>query len=403
MNIQDILSIQKSQFSSRVFDEVFPLFKNNLSPDSQLFLAVSSGADSMTLACLTVWWRNSQEFPLSSLHILHCNHKIRPESEKESRFIQDFFSWLDVQIFTKPDSIPTDENSLRNWRYESFKNKIFWNPQEKSSAILLLWHNLNDRIETTILNLQRGCSIDGFLNMHSLQQNHPLLWKTPVFRPLLSITKNQILDFISAFSISFFEDSTNSDLSISKRNFIRHEIIAKLAENTKFLNSMKNIYDNLSASSPHSNLNKSGEESSIVQIRKKLWITHNLRSSQIQERENWLKTGRNSRKQLQNYYFFLHNSELFIQQSDEPFFRQKTLPDAVQINELWIYKLGEFTVNVDQNRFLGWTLRFPQKGDRFAGKTRHRRCLNQKIPIFKRNFIPVVYKDDKIIHMRKSL
>ncbi|MDR0608239.1 MAG: hypothetical protein LBG52_08105 [Candidatus Peribacteria bacterium] len=61
------------------------------------------------------------------------------------------------------------------------------------------------------------------------------------------------------------------------------------------------------------------------------------------------------------------------------------------------------TIEVNEERFLGSTLRFPQLGDRFAGKTRNRWCINQKIPLFWRNFIPVAVKDGNILHMRKEV
>jgi hypothetical protein len=48
-------------------------------------------------------------------------------------------------------------------------------------------------------------------------------------------------------------------------------------------------------------------------------------------------------------------------------------------------------------------LRFPKVWDKFKGKTRNQYCSNQKIPVFWRNFIPVVEKDWKIIHSFKDI
>lgn len=63
--------------------------------------------------------------------------------------------------------------------------------------------------------------------MHTFQA-HPLVPKIPVCRPLLTITKPQIIDFCKQFAITFFEDETNADMLTSQRNFLRQEIIGKL-------------------------------------------------------------------------------------------------------------------------------------------------------------------------------
>lgn len=59
-------------------------------------------------------------------------------------------------------------------------------------------------------------------------QKHQLLPGVEVCRPLLTITKGEIIAFCKKYKIRSFEDETNSDISTSQRNFIRHEILEKL-------------------------------------------------------------------------------------------------------------------------------------------------------------------------------
>jgi hypothetical protein len=66
-------------------------------------------------------------------------------------------------------------------------------------------------------------------------------------------------------------------------------------------------------------------------------------------------------------------------------------------------EIAGIAVDVREKRLIGAKLRFPRSGDRFAGKTRNRRCLNQKIPVFWRNFIPLAIKEGNVIHMRKEV
>lgn len=58
-------------------------------------------------------------------------------------------------------------------------------------------------------------------------QPHPLL-SFPVCRPLITITKSQIIAFCESFGVKYFLDETNANPAISQRNYLRHEIIEKL-------------------------------------------------------------------------------------------------------------------------------------------------------------------------------
>jgi tRNA(Ile)-lysidine synthase TilS/MesJ len=96
-----------------------------------------------------------KKYPLINLNIIHCNHKIRKQSEQESKFIQEFFKALPVQIFSKPASIKTTEDSLRKRRYQVFAKAM----KTSKSEILILGHHLDDRIESTFLNILRGAHL----------------------------------------------------------------------------------------------------------------------------------------------------------------------------------------------------------------------------------------------------
>jgi tRNA(Ile)-lysidine synthase len=131
---------------------------------------------------------------------------------------------MDVQIFKRPATIKTTEKALRERRYQCFTSSFM---KGKKEEFLMLGHHLEDRIESTFLNTIRGAGLKGFLNMQTLQ-SHPLVPNMQVGRPLLRITKPHLIAFCKQFNILFFEDATNTDMMISQRNLIRHEIIEKL-------------------------------------------------------------------------------------------------------------------------------------------------------------------------------
>ncbi|MDR2540284.1 MAG: tRNA lysidine(34) synthetase TilS [Candidatus Peribacteria bacterium] len=257
--LPQLLQIPITDLPIRVKKEVFPIFKQTLTPETHIAIGVSSGCDSMTLICLLLLYYQQQKRDLKYLHILHCNHKIRKQSEIEADYLTKFFSSIDLQIFERSSNLLTTEKALREWRYSCFRQACeeFPLPKENApergkgfqTALLFLGHHLEDRIESTFLNCIRGAGLKGFLNMQILQP-HPLLDNEGnVCRPLLNITKNQILAFCEQFHIQYFEDESNKNLETSQRNFLRHEILEKLTNmnngNSNFLESMKNIYQQM--------------------------------------------------------------------------------------------------------------------------------------------------------------
>jgi tRNA(Ile)-lysidine synthase TilS/MesJ len=48
---------------------------------------------------LYYFWKN--KLNLTKIHIAHCNHKIRPESEDEAKFMSEFFSGLDFHLYER--------------------------------------------------------------------------------------------------------------------------------------------------------------------------------------------------------------------------------------------------------------------------------------------------------------
>jgi hypothetical protein len=65
-------------------------------------------------------------------------------------------------------------------------------------------------------------------------------------------------------------------------------------------------------------------------------------------------------------------------------------------------KRYDITLSIDDKKLIPSSLRFAQASDHYHGKTRNQYCITAKIPIFRRNFIPVLEKNDKIVHVWKE-
>lgn len=134
----------------------------------------------MLLAFLVQTFREKQGRNQNFLFFLHCNHKVRRESDDEQVFLQDFFHQYNFIVFERVGNASANEESLRARRYEQFSRFM----REKSIEVLLIGHNLTDRIEGTVLNMLRGCGIKGFVGMKRIEE-HILLDGKQVLRPLL--------------------------------------------------------------------------------------------------------------------------------------------------------------------------------------------------------------------------
>ena len=397
--------------------------------DKDIILAISWGADSMVVASqiLYYFWKN--ELILTKIHIAHCNHKIRPESEDEAKFMSEFFSGLDFYLYERK-WWNEDENSLRNRRYCQFSSL----QKSTKASYIFLGHHLNDRVESTLLNLMRGAWINGFLNMHKVENHHLLPDECKVCRPLLETSKSEILNICNEAWIPFFEDKTNQDISVSKRNRVRNQILNPIStywtgnwEENKFLESFAWIYKQLE-NIEDSNLDENMKimpsfplwnakfsylrEKNILKCNENdvfdLFHTLKIQTSAtvVIEWKDWLKTWENGYKYVWGVYFFIHEKQLFIVKAEKEFWKRKESFDEnieLKIESMENIRFFGFDLEIPRDELIWWIVRLPQDWDIFAWKKWGRWALNQKIPMRWRDWIPLAIKDGKVIHMWKNI
>lgn len=391
--------------------------------NKDIILAISWGADSMVVASqiLYYFWKN--DLNLNKIHIAHCNHKIRPESEDEAKFMSEFFSGLDFHLFERKDLENNDENSLRNRRYSQFSSLR----KSTKSAFAFLGHHLNDRVESTFLNLMRGSGINGFLNMREVEEHHLLPDGCKVCRPLLNISKKEILNICNEVWIPYFEDKTNFDDSVSKRNRVRNQILNPLSDDSKFLESFAGIYkqlENIESSNSRKDLKIMPSFPLWNAKFSYLWgknilecnendvfdLFHTLKiqcsANVVNEWKDWMNQWKNGYKYISWIYFFIHEKQLFIVKADKNFrVRKKTEEEniEVRIESMDDIRFFGFDLKIPRDELIWWKIRLPHDWDIFAWKKWSRWALNQKIPMRWRDWIPLAIKDGKVIHMWKNI
>lgn len=195
--------------------------KKIFSTNETIVLALSGGVDSMVLFHIL----NNVNLNLNIV-VAHVNHNKRSESINE---------YDEIKLMANNKRIPFEGLVLNktlngNFHDESRKKRFefFYQIAKKhgASKIVLAHHN-DDQLETVLMRIVRGSSFGGYAGIKEITDYKDL----QVVRPLLEITKSEILVYASKNSISYFEDKSNND-PIYTRNRFRNEIIPLIkAEN----------------------------------------------------------------------------------------------------------------------------------------------------------------------------
>jgi tRNA(Ile)-lysidine synthase len=185
----------------------------------RILLAVSGGVDSMVMAHLFI---NSK----IKIGIAHCNFNLRgTESDEDESFVKNFASSYKIPFYCerfdttgyaseKGISIQMAARELRYRWFEEIRSKYDF-------ASVSIAHNLNDNIETFLINLTRGTGIAGLTGMKPKHKN--------LIRPLLFASRAAIMEYMTRNKVLYREDRSNADTKYT-RNKIRHSILPVLKD-----------------------------------------------------------------------------------------------------------------------------------------------------------------------------
>lgn len=426
-NIPHIWHISQIDFSFTGSSQIFASLKEHIIPRQTYLLAVSGGSDSMLTACLIYKYFLQQKLGLQNLILVHCNHWVRTESYQESVFLKKFFAWTNFHVVTRKKKLAKiNEENLRKWRYNEFSKLA----KKYKASTLIVGHNLTDRIESTLLHLLRGAHVKWFLAMTEYEKHH--LFPGNIYRPILNISKDAVLKICNKYGIPYSTDKSNFDSKTSLRNKLRMEVLPWLyklahkstATENSFQQSMLHIYSELEKTTQKktfhltpftacslwkarfayqvSATSQSRSDETTVQVLRELKITHDMSGAQIRELTKFFTTAEQGFKYLQWTYFFVAHSKKYIISAPTDFW-QKTVEKSKKILTLWQVKRYNFTLPIVKKERIGWSIRFAKASDRYHNKTRNQYCITAKIPVFWRNFVPVVVKGEKIMNVFREM
>lgn len=167
--------------------------------NKHILIGVSGGPDSMCLLYLLNGLKKEWNLKLSAAHVNYCLRG--KDSEKDEKLAEKICKDLQIDFYSlklkKEQIIKKDENSLRDIRYDFFK-KI----KENSGAdYIAAAHNSDDQAETVLMRFIRGSSAKGLGGMEYLSGK--------LIRPLLDISREEILKYLKENKIEYRTDKTN--------------------------------------------------------------------------------------------------------------------------------------------------------------------------------------------------
>ena len=203
------------------------LKSHNLFPEnSRILVACSGGPDSMALLHLLqdIATHRHTTYKIGVAIVDHC---IRPESKDEVLWLQHQVEELGLPFYSATFDVPrlskehkqSEETIGRQVRYQ-WLNEI---AQSEGYDYISVAHHKDDQAESILAHIIRGSGLNGLTGMSVVQSEYAI----PVVRPLLDVTKEDLLAYIGTKHISYCVDSTNEDVRY-QRNRIRHRIIPEL-------------------------------------------------------------------------------------------------------------------------------------------------------------------------------
>ena len=224
---------------------MLPYELSGLPEDTPILVGLSGGADSVSLLHMLCAYRTRFGAPIYAAHV---HHGIRgEEADRDEEFCKSVAQRLGVEIFVLHADVPkaakesheSVETAARRIRYRYFDTLM----QEHNIPLLVTAHNADDNLETMLFHLVRGSGLSGLCGIPVSR----LCDGGALVRPLLSMTKKEILAYVKEHQLSFVTDSTNTDTDYT-RNKIRAELIpALLSLNSSAVEHASHLADTLRA------------------------------------------------------------------------------------------------------------------------------------------------------------
>lgn len=185
-----------------------------LKAGQRVVVGLSGGADSVCLLSLLSDMRSSLSIRLRAVHV---HHGLRgQEADRDADFSRELCRKLDIPFILKMENAHqeaqnrriSEEEAGRLLRYEAFEQEAArWEEEEREQegaalpVRIAVAHHGDDSAETILYHLFRGSGLRGLAGIAPVRGR--------VIRPLLCVSRQEILEYLREEGLSYVTDSTN--------------------------------------------------------------------------------------------------------------------------------------------------------------------------------------------------
>jgi tRNA(Ile)-lysidine synthase len=211
------------------------ILKNDLHipSSSTLIISVSGGVDSMTLLHML----KGTSYPLV---VVHFNHLKRDQSVIEKDLVEQYCKSIDVPFHYY--TIKVNQGNFHHQAHilrEHYLNEV---AKIYQTRYILTAHHLDDLFENVLIKLTRGSNLLGYAGMQQINETESFSY----IKPLLYISKKEILSYAKENNISFLDDESNEE-NTYLRNRYRHSVVPIMKqENDMLLDQIKQYHNQIS-------------------------------------------------------------------------------------------------------------------------------------------------------------
>ena len=209
--------------------------KIEINDGDTIVIGLSGGPDSMALLDII-----SKHFNNIKIVCAHVHHNLRKESDEEKKFVSDYcakhgfiFEFMKIEKYTNNKF---SEEEARRIRYNFFEEVI----NKYQAKYLFTAHHGDDLIETVLMRLTRGSNFKGYGGINDITKKCGY----QIVRPLLFLTKDEILTYLKNNNIPYVYDNSNDSLKYT-RNRYRTNILPILKQENKNVHQKFYKYSNL--------------------------------------------------------------------------------------------------------------------------------------------------------------
>ncbi|HRG16941.1 MAG TPA: tRNA lysidine(34) synthetase TilS [Pseudomonadota bacterium] len=190
-------------------------------PQRRFVIALSGGLDSRTLLAVAAALRDERGFALRAIHV---DHGLHADSHQWARRCRDWCATHAVDIDVARVTVDGIaklglEAAARAARHTAFAERL------GDDEVLLAAHHRDDQAETFLLRALRSPGYDGLAGMRPLRR----FARGWLARPWLDVSRSFIRAEADAAGLDWIDDPSNADTA-HDRNFLRHEILPRLAQ-----------------------------------------------------------------------------------------------------------------------------------------------------------------------------